>query len=72
MISFDKLNLRDEYEGSDTMVWLAASEAAFQIPNGSFVFDRKVAKGDFSNATICNEEEIESLYQYCLKFKEAM
>jgi len=66
------LNLRDEYEGADTMVWLAASDAAFQIPNGSFVFDRKVAKGDFSTGTVCNEEELDALYQYCSKFKESM
>ena len=56
--------LRTPAEGADTVVWLAASEAA-RSRTGAFFFDREERRTHFLPTTRETEKEREALWQLC-------
>ena len=63
--------LRTDEEGADTAIWLATSnddEIVKKENNGSFWFDRTIAKENFPMAWTTNtKEDIDDLWNYCIE-----
>ena len=57
--------LRTPAEGADTVVWLAASTVAAEVPSGRFWFDRSPRRTHFVPWTREAPEDREALWRLC-------
>lgn len=67
---FDKLDLRSPEQGADTIVWLCVCKK-IEKESGKLFFDRAPRDIHMPLAnTQSSEEEIQKLWDYCMKYKE--
>jgi dehydrogenase/reductase SDR family protein 12 len=63
-----KDDLRDPYQGADTIVWMAASAAAVQQPPGQFYLDRQPTSPHLTLAfTHSSDADVDALLEECAK-----